>query len=98
MKSSSKKESSQKSPYLVFDSEKIVFAKDASTEAYVSKLTITNDSTEHVAVKIKTNAPEFYTVRPNSLLLKPSAVQKLSLDSKHSLVAVHLIKSNRAQL
>jgi len=98
MKSSIRKDSSQKSPYLAFDSEGMVFAKDANTQAYVSKLKITNTSTEHVAVKIKTNAAEYYNVRPNSVVLKPSTAQELSIDSKHSLVPVYLIKSNRAQL
>ena len=98
MKPSSKIDSLQKSPYLVFDSEEIVFAKDTNTEAYVSKLKIINYSAEHIAVRIRTNAAEFYIARPNLPLLKPLTAQELSLYSKPSLVPVHLIKSNRAQL
>lgn len=88
MKAEKKKESAKKSPYLHFDPSKVTFDKDVRDNVYKAKVGVLNNCDKHVAVKVKTNAPDSYVVRPNVLLIAPFTKQELFISCKHTLAIV----------
>lgn len=57
----------------------LTFCKNSSTTAPSKMLKLSNDSTTHVAFKVKTTAPKAYLVRPSAGVLAPQAQQEVQI-------------------
>eukprot|EP00826_Nyctotherus_ovalis_P065191 TRINITY_DN9579_c0_g1_i11.p1 TRINITY_DN9579_c0_g1~~TRINITY_DN9579_c0_g1_i11.p1 ORF type:complete len:102 (-),score=24.60 TRINITY_DN9579_c0_g1_i11:499-804(-) len=78
----------QRNSLLELNPSKIVLTKEENSDRYQAKLLLTNISQEHIAVKIKSNAPDIYAVKPKTFVLEPSAKQELRVTLKPSFPSV----------
>jgi len=95
MRSGKGKSSLKESPYLAFDSDTATFIKDRNDELYKATVEIKNKSAEYIAIKVKTNTPEHYIVRPNLLSLGPFTTKEITISCMYPNTAVSLCKSSR---
>mmetsp|Transcript_56093 Transcript_56093/g.149657 ORF Transcript_56093/g.149657 Transcript_56093/m.149657 type:complete len:209 (-) Transcript_56093:224-850(-) len=63
----------------VSPSETLVFTKMSNTNSPNETLTLTNESQENVAFKVKTTAPKSYMVKPSFGTLKPQESQDVQI-------------------
>ena len=90
MQSDKKKEPSKKSPYIEFEPDKVYFSQSNQSNPFQAQLTIRNKSTVHIAIKVKTNAPASYIVKPNTCILAPTNKLELKIVSQSALAIVLL--------
>lgn len=77
----SQPESKMSEPTLEISPQIITLAKNKEG-AFRGKIVVTNKSTEHMALKFKSTAPEYYAVKPRSFLLEPSKSHSVKFQAK----------------
>jgi len=75
-----------KNSLLEFFPDRVILTKDDGT--YKSKLCIINVSQEFVAVKIKSNNPDIYVVKPKTFVVEPLAKKDIQFLLKADLLPV----------
>lgn len=95
MKGEKQKSKLKRSPHLMFNSPTVTFIKGSQDRIFKSKVSITNKSSKHMAIKVKTNAPDVYIVKPNLFALEPYTVQELLISCNHTVNIVSFIENDR---
>jgi len=90
MQPSGKKEKKEtvKSPFLEFTPEKIIFSQLTPNGTYITTLSIRNTSEDHIAIKVKTNSPSSYIVKPNLSIIPPGGTTDLKINSQPGIALV----------
>ena len=71
------------SPIISIKSSKITFYKNNPNGHHYSTIVITNKLEQHVAIKIKTNVPEYYIVKPNIFIINPLDTTEVDISCQH---------------
>lgn len=81
-----------------FQPNKILLSKDNELNYYHSAITVYNKSGGHLAIKVKTNAPDAYIVKPNKFVLGPLSKIDLKITYQASTSTVYYRIDSRIRL